>query len=32
MPVMFDALTEVDEGGKIVPALATSWRAENELT
>jgi peptide/nickel transport system substrate-binding protein len=32
MPVMFDALTEVDEDGKIVPALATSWRSEDELT
>jgi peptide/nickel transport system substrate-binding protein len=32
MPVMYDALTEVEDQGKIVPALATSWRAEDERT
>lgn len=29
-PLQFDALTEVEEGGEIVPALATSWHAETE--
>lgn len=29
-PLQFDALTEVEEGGEIVPALATAWRAEHE--
>jgi peptide/nickel transport system substrate-binding protein len=32
MPVMFDALTEVETEGKIVPALATRWRAEDPHT
>lgn len=30
MPLLFEALTEVEEGGEIVPALATDWRAESE--
>ena len=30
MPLLFDALTQVEEGGEIVPALATGWRAETE--
>ncbi len=29
-PLLFDALTQVEEGGEIVPALATGWLAENE--
>lgn len=29
-PLMYDALTQVEEGGQIVPALAISWRAETE--
>lgn len=31
-PLMYDALTQVEEGGRIVPALATSWTLENENT
>lgn len=29
-PLMYDALTQVEEGGQILPALATRWRAEND--
>lgn len=29
-PLLYDALTQVEEGGQIVPALATSWHAETE--
>ncbi len=29
-PLLFDALTQVEEGGEIVPALATGWKSENE--
>lgn len=29
-PLLYDALTEVEEGGEIVPALATSWQSETE--
>ncbi|MBM3512582.1 MAG: ABC transporter substrate-binding protein [Alphaproteobacteria bacterium] len=32
MPVLFEALTEVEDGGQITPALAIRWRAENETT
>ena len=32
LPAMFEALTEVEEGGRIAPALATSWHAENKTT
>lgn len=31
-PALFDALTEVAEGGEIKPALATAWRAKDPLT
>lgn len=29
-PLLFDALTQVEEDGEIVPALATQWHAETE--
>ena len=32
LPALFDALTEVAEGGEIRPALAIAWRAKDPLT
>lgn len=29
-PLQFDALVDLDSKGQVIPALATSWRAENE--